>query len=84
MAQIPLTLESLKFADTSRDWCVAAHTLKGSASAVGAWAVAGLAIEAERLEFADHDACSAIVGRIEEAAAEVDAYFATAFPHLSN
>jgi HPt (histidine-containing phosphotransfer) domain-containing protein len=45
--QAPRTIDSLKHAYTKRDWSLAAHTLKGSARAVGAWRLARIA---ERLE----------------------------------
>jgi hypothetical protein len=81
LAQLPLTIESLQFASTDRDWQVAAHTIKGSGRAVGAWGIARLGLEAEKLGgIADREACRAIIGRIEEAAAEVESYFAAAFP----
>lgn len=46
--QAPETLAMLAGATTDRDWHVAAHTLKGSARAVGAWEIATLAETAER------------------------------------
>lgn len=46
----PQTLANLENAATHQDWRVAAHTLKGSSSAVGAYRVANLAADAERLE----------------------------------
>ncbi len=46
--QAPSTLASLAAATTPKDWHIWAHTLKGSARAVGAWAVATAAEEAER------------------------------------
>ena len=45
--QAPRTIDLLKHAHTKRDWSIAAHTLKGSARAVGAWRLAEIA---ERLE----------------------------------
>lgn len=48
-AQAPLTLEVLRRAHTTRAWRDAAHTLKGSARAVGAWQVARCAEEVEDL-----------------------------------
>jgi hypothetical protein len=81
LAQLPLTIESLQFAASDRDWQMAAHTLKGSGRAVGAWGIARLGLEAEKLGgIADREACRTIIGRIVEAAAEVESYFAAAFP----
>src|SRR5689334_13235653 len=45
LAQLPLSIEQLRFASTDREWHVAAHTIKGSARAVGAWHVARLALD---------------------------------------
>lgn len=79
--QLPLTLESLRFAATDRDWQVAAHTLKGSARAVGAWKVAQLAQSAERLPtlvgVGERDA---VLDAIDAAVAEVEVYMAQDFP----
>lgn len=46
--QAPLTLAELEAATTEKAWHIAAHTLKGSARAVGAWEVARVAEAAER------------------------------------
>lgn len=46
--QAPETLAMLAQAVTAKDWHIAAHTLKGSARAVGAWEIARLAEVAER------------------------------------
>lgn len=71
LGQLPQTIEALRRATTERDWRIAAHTLKGSGRAVGAWRVAHLA------EYAEREATRAsgehrveVVARIEEAAAE--------------
>ena len=45
--QAPLTLAQLRAADTQKAWRDAAHTLKGSARAVGAWRVGNCAEKAE-------------------------------------
>lgn len=47
--QAPRTLAALRSARTDKAWRDAAHTLKGSARAVGAWHVAAAAESAERL-----------------------------------
>lgn len=81
VAQLPLTIEAMRFAATDKDWRTAAHTLKGSARAVGASTVADLALTAEKLGgLANAEACRAIIARIEEAVAEVEAYVAAVFP----
>ena len=46
--QAPDTLADLAAATTAKAWHISAHTLKGSARAVGAWALASAAEEAER------------------------------------
>jgi len=49
-AQIPLYLEALHGARVRKAWREAAHSIKGSACAVGAWRLAGCAQFAERVE----------------------------------
>ena len=63
VAQLPLTLESLSFAATDRDWQMAAHTLKGSGRAVGAWRVARLAQAAEKVAGASDAAARRVKSR---------------------
>ena len=45
--QLPRLIAQLRAASTEKDWYVAAHTLKGSARAVGAHALGDLAADAE-------------------------------------
>lgn len=54
--QAPVYLERLRTASCQKDWFAAAHTLKGSARAVGAREVADLTETAERLQI---DVCGA-------------------------
>jgi HPt (histidine-containing phosphotransfer) domain-containing protein len=83
LAKVPLTIESLKFASTDKDWHMAAHALKGSARAVGAWKLARLAQQAERFGRNGEGGLSGgIVSRIEDAAFEVESYLATSVPGL--
>lgn len=49
MGQAPMTLATLADARTDKAWRDAAHTIKGSARAVGAFRVATAAEQAERL-----------------------------------
>lgn len=71
LGQLPQTIEALSSAATERDWRIAAHTLKGSGRAVGAWRVARLAEYAEReVSLTNPPLCTEAVARIEEAAAE--------------
>ena len=60
--QAPETLASLKAAATAKEWHVAAHTLKGSARAVGAFALAAAAEEAERTGHDHPDRNTALAG----------------------
>jgi len=48
--QMPRYLEALRAARVRKAWRDAAHTIKGSACAVGAWQLAGCAELAERVE----------------------------------
>ena len=75
LAQVPITIATLKRAETDGAWYVAAHTLKGSARAVGAQRLALLATQAERLGgVSDPDACRMMVCMLEEAAEEAQAF----------
>ena len=73
--QMPETIEALKVAANDKDWQIAAHTLKGSGRAVGAWRLADLALQAENIRGAiDRAAAANIVHQIEAAAADVLRY----------
>jgi HPt (histidine-containing phosphotransfer) domain-containing protein len=52
---LPRSVRALRTARNDREWWVAAHTLKGSARAVGAWRVAGAAAAAEQIACAIDD-----------------------------
>lgn len=81
LAQLPLSIEQLRFAATDREWQIAAHTIKGSARAVGAWQVAGLALEAEQTSgVADDAAREDLLAALEQACEAVQAYVAAALP----
>ena len=76
--QLATTVGALKSAPSDKEWGMAAHTLKGSARAVGAWSLASLADRAESL--GDRPSASErglIVCRLEEAADGVRAYIAS-------
>ena len=76
--QLPITIGALKNAPSEKDWGIAAHTLKGSARAVGAWSLATIAERAERLHgFPDADARCAMIRQLEEAAGEAREYIAS-------
>lgn len=73
--QAPETMASLVSARDAKAWHAAAHTLKGSARAVGAFAVADAAETAEK---AGHDAAARadLLARIETLLAEARGYIA--------
>jgi HPt (histidine-containing phosphotransfer) domain-containing protein len=81
LAQLPLSIEQLRFAATDREWQIAAHTIKGSARAVGAWQVARLALEAEQSSgAADEGERDRLLSAMEAACDEVQAYVEDSFP----
>jgi HPt (histidine-containing phosphotransfer) domain-containing protein len=81
LAQLPLTIEQLRFATTDREWQIAAHTIKGSARAVGAWQVAHLGQEAERTSGVEDDLeRSRILAALEEAYEVVVDHVDEAYP----
>jgi hypothetical protein len=76
--QLPITIGALLNAPSEKDWAMAAHTLKGSARAVGAWPLATIAEGAERLHgLPDPDVRRAVVHRLETAAGEARDYIAS-------
>jgi HPt (histidine-containing phosphotransfer) domain-containing protein len=76
LAQLPETIAALRSAATERDWKMAAHTLKGSSRAVGAWRIARLAQQAEALVCsAEPEACSDAISKLEAAASEASTFF---------
>jgi HPt (histidine-containing phosphotransfer) domain-containing protein len=77
----PTYLAALRRAGTSKAWHDAAHTLKGSARAVGAWRVARSAEIAEKVRFeTDQDRCAFVLDSTSEALDEAIAYIAQVFP----
>lgn len=76
--QLPITISALKSADSEKAWGMAAHTLKGSARAVGAWSLATIAENAERLApTADPAERREVVRSLEEAASVARQYIAS-------
>lgn len=76
--QLPITIGALKNAPSAKEWGIAAHTLKGSARAVGAWSLARIAETAEKLHrLPDVNERGLVVRRIEEAAGEARDYIAS-------
>jgi HPt (histidine-containing phosphotransfer) domain-containing protein len=79
--QAPSTVGALKQARTDKEWVTAAHTLKGSARAVGAWRLAKLAEQAERLGGPrEGGVCDLLLGQLDEAAAEARAHIVALGP----
>lgn len=69
--QLPATIAALAAAATPKDWKVAAHTLKGSGRAVGAWRIARIAEQAEHSEgVANPSHVAHTIELLEEAADE--------------
>ncbi len=71
LGHMPNSIRDLGLAATDKDWHMAAHALKGSARAVGAWRLARAAEAAERVGVSDREAADAAIARIAEAAVEV-------------
>lgn len=71
--QAPLTLEGLRAATSEHGWHVAAHTLKGSARAVGAWSIAAVAEEAEIAGLASANR-EALLSQLGQSIVEVSVY----------
>ncbi len=73
--QSTLYLDRLRAAEDDRSWLEAVHTLRGSATGVGAWRVASYAGEVERLEGEDRSAvCGAAIEELSQSVAEVNQY----------
>ena len=84
VAQAPVYLQRLREADCAKAWRQATHTIKGSASAIGAWRLARLAELAERVDGAEmavreghRDEATVAVAMATE---EVCRYIARLFP----
>jgi HPt (histidine-containing phosphotransfer) domain-containing protein len=76
--QLPITIDALKSASSEKEWTMAAHTLKGSARAVGAWQLASIAETAERLKLlSDTTACGQMISRLEQSAGIARRYIAS-------
>lgn len=73
--QAPITLAELANATTDKAWRDAAHTLKGSAKAVGAWRIAECAQHAETIQFGgDILARNRAIESLDEAVAQARRY----------
>ena len=69
VAQLPLYLEQLRSAHDAKSWRQAAHTIKGSAAAVGARRLANVARLAEQVDVASAQRAPALAA-VQEAADE--------------
>lgn len=68
LQQVPRSLDDLRTAADAWAWKVAAHTLKGSARAVGAWKLAEHAESAEKIDWlVDEFERKNILGELDEA-----------------
>ena len=75
LEQLPRLIEAMRLAATDREWAMAAHTLKGSSRSVGAWRLARLGEQAERIGgISNRHACVEAILRIEDAAVEARGY----------
>jgi HPt (histidine-containing phosphotransfer) domain-containing protein len=74
--ELPKTLAALRASGTETEWKIAAHTLKGSSRAVGAWRVARAAVAAEQNPLAVYDPIgrAELLGPCELAVGDVLAY----------
>lgn len=81
----PLYLEQLRHAQSTKDWSEAAHTIKGSAAAIGARRLASVAEMVERLDIDSEAARSegfrdqaveAVAGALEEVCRGISRMFA--------
>ena len=69
--QLPLSLARLEAAANGTEWKNAAHTIKGSAAAIGAWRLARAAERAETVDFAGAGRRQRALGRVRAAAGDV-------------
>jgi HPt (histidine-containing phosphotransfer) domain-containing protein len=80
LGQLPQTLGALSGATNEKEWRIAAHTLKGSGRAVGAWRIARLAEHAEHMTGVKNtDLRREAVDRIEDAAREAHEFIAATY-----
>jgi HPt (histidine-containing phosphotransfer) domain-containing protein len=71
-------IERLRSAPSGKDWKDAAHSLKGSASAIGAWRAAAAAANAEALpDDASSQARALRLSEVEAFVREAEAYIGT-------
>lgn len=79
LEQLPRSLAALATASTDGEWRMAAHALKGSGRAVGAWRVAKFAEEAEHDKQRNPRVCRELVMRIAAAAEDARAFIVSRY-----
>lgn len=83
LAQLPKTIAALSGAVNDHEWRIAAHTLKGSGRAIGAWRIARLAEQAERLAGVKNRAAHVdVINRIEDAVTEAEGFITETYGSL--
>ena len=83
LAQIPKTIGALRDAVDEHEWRIAAHTIKGSARAIGAWQIARLAEQAERMAGTKNRANQlAIIDRIEDSIVDAKGFIVETYGAL--
>lgn len=79
--QLPKTIAALSGARSAQEWKVAAHTLKGSGRAVGAWRIARIAEQAEHAGGLPGAAVvEDVLCRLQEAVYEAHAFVEEVYP----
>ena len=74
IGQIPSLISQLRAAASEKDWYISAHTLKGTARAVGAHTLGDRAADADR---AAPDWCSFVLQPLQDNSEAVTTYVAT-------
>lgn len=73
-SQAGIYVSRLEAAATAKDWRDAAHSLKGSARGLGAWALGDIAEDAELHDFDDATGRAAALARLRDAIVVVNGY----------
>jgi HPt (histidine-containing phosphotransfer) domain-containing protein len=71
LEQLPKSQAALKGSQSAKDWHMAAHTLKGSALAVGAKRLAAIGAKAEAADCGNEDARTGVLAQVAAAVAEI-------------
>ena len=73
-SQAGIYVSRLETAANAKEWRDAAHSLKGSARGLGAWALGDIAEEIEPLDFDDEAGRGAAIARLTQAILVVNVY----------